>query len=175
MSRDKQELLLSVYQHLRTIAHGRMARERADHSFQGTDLLHQALFKLIGNGWLEAARDEQHLIALTVTAMRQELLDYAKARKTAKRDPGGHREPLDPWADQLEAGAGTDTLVLLEWCDEIDVALSERHGRVALLWLQGFTEAEIASLLEEPAATIAADVKAVRGFLKKRLARGGQP
>ena len=52
----------------------------------------------------------------------------------------------------MEAGAGIDTLGLLELCDEIDV-----------------------SLMHEPAATIVADLNAVRGFLKKRLARGNQP
>jgi hypothetical protein len=48
-SAAKAELLPLVYEELRGIARGRMAREPVEHTLQATALVHEAYLRLLGN------------------------------------------------------------------------------------------------------------------------------
>ena len=84
------ELLPLVYERLRDAASGLFRSERAEHTLQPTALVHEAYVKLINQREKERLGRDR-FCAIAAIAMQQVLTDHARARKTAKRDPGGDR------------------------------------------------------------------------------------
>ena len=77
-------MLPRIYEELKRIARLRRSRERADLTLSTEGLVHEAYLKLINNKGL-SWRDEQHFVALASRAIRQVLIDYARARNRTKR------------------------------------------------------------------------------------------
>ncbi len=87
-------LLPLVYEQLRKAAQLRLAGERAEHTLQATALVHEAYIKLVGVRYLPW-QGRAHFYAAAAEAMRQVLLDHAKARMRVKRAAGLRRIDLD--------------------------------------------------------------------------------
>jgi RNA polymerase sigma factor (TIGR02999 family) len=90
-----------VYRRLEVVAHARMARERRDHLLESSALVHEALLKLSHDGKIRLD-DRPEFFRAAVVAMRQILVDHARAAGRQKR--GGeaiHRVDLD--AVELDA------------------------------------------------------------------------
>jgi RNA polymerase sigma factor (TIGR02999 family) len=81
-----------VYQQLRNLARQRMANERPGHTLQATALVHEVYLKLLG-GEAPWANQKQFFFA-AAEAMRQILIDHARARAGQKRGGGRKRVPL---------------------------------------------------------------------------------
>src|SRR5260221_7849695 len=81
------ELTPLVYVELRRLAHRYPGRERADHSLQSTELVHEAYLRLIDQ---KEARwqDRAHFFAVSGQIMRRILVDHARARHRDKRGGG---------------------------------------------------------------------------------------
>ncbi|HSM61527.1 MAG TPA: ECF-type sigma factor, partial [Longimicrobiales bacterium] len=86
-----EALWARVYDELRRIAHRELAREgdgaRA-RTLSTTGLVHEAYFKLADAPGM-ALRDRNHFYGVACRAMRQVLVDRARARNAEKRS-GGH-------------------------------------------------------------------------------------
>ena len=82
-----------VYAELRDVARRRMADERAGHTLQATALVHEAYLKLMAGGEAPWAGRKQFFFA-AAEAMRQILIDHARARAGLKRGGGRKRVPL---------------------------------------------------------------------------------
>src|SRR5262245_16348547 len=89
-----EQLLPLVYEQLRKAAQLRIAGERAGHTLQATALVHEAYLKLMGPREIPW-HGRAHFYAAAAEAMRQVLLDHAKARGRAKRGGGLRRIDLD--------------------------------------------------------------------------------
>jgi RNA polymerase sigma factor (TIGR02999 family) len=86
-SKSADQLLPLVYEELRSLAWGRMARESPGQTLQPTALVHEAWMRLTGDKsrkW----NDRTHFFAAAATAMRRILVDNAR-RKRAERHGGG--------------------------------------------------------------------------------------
>ena len=88
----------AMYEELKRSARSQLRRSRQ--GFQTTALVHEAFLKLAGGAQLTAS-DRNHLLALSARAMRQVLVDDARARQSDKR--GGGREPVTLTA-RVDAG-----------------------------------------------------------------------
>lgn len=77
-----------VYRQLKGIAHARMAGERAGHLLHTTALVHEALLKLTQDGQVRL-EDRPEFFRAAAAAMRQILIDYARAARRQKRGGGG--------------------------------------------------------------------------------------
>ena len=88
-----ERLFPLVYDRLRRIAHNALQGERRDHTLGTTGLVHEAYLKLVDQTRIQY-RDRAHFFAIAARAMRQILVDFARARRAAKRD-AGERAPLD--------------------------------------------------------------------------------
>lgn len=109
-------LIPLVYQDLRRIAHRRLAGERPDHTLNTTAVVHEAYLHLVPQvtaTW----KDRVHFFAVAARVIRNVLIDYARARATAKRGAGALRIPL---REELDGGKPADTIELLA----LDQALS---------------------------------------------------
>jgi RNA polymerase sigma factor (TIGR02999 family) len=87
------QLFPLVYAELRNLARQRMANERAGHTLQATALVHEVYLKLLGSDGGPWASRKQFFFA-AAEAMRQILIDYARARGGLKRGGGRKRVPL---------------------------------------------------------------------------------
>jgi RNA polymerase sigma factor (TIGR02999 family) len=77
------ELLPVVYQELRRLAAAKLANEHPGQTLEATALVHEAWLKLT-DGSIEW-NDKTHFIRTAATAMRQILVDRARAKLTSKR------------------------------------------------------------------------------------------
>src|ERR1700722_13859275 len=81
----QERLLQLVYNELRRMAAGFLLREPPAHSWQTTDLTHEAITRLLGADVLGRADSRAHFFAVASRTMRQLLVEHARLRKTRKR------------------------------------------------------------------------------------------
>jgi RNA polymerase sigma factor (TIGR02999 family) len=76
-----------VYGELRSLAHRYLRHERPDHTLQSTALVHEAYLRLRKQG-IQEFENRAHFLAISAQLMRQILVEYARTRNAAKRNPG---------------------------------------------------------------------------------------
>lgn len=87
-------LFSRVYGDLRQIAQRRIAAQHGPVTISATGLVHEAYVKMVDGGdWV----DRSHFLAVAARAMREILIDRARARNAAKR--GGGQRPVTLHAD----------------------------------------------------------------------------
>jgi RNA polymerase sigma factor (TIGR02999 family) len=94
---DKQALtalMPLVYGELRRLAASHLGRERVGHTLQTTALVHEAYLRLVNQNEVQW-RNRAQFFAMAARMMRRILVDYARARRFAKRGGGAHLAPLD--------------------------------------------------------------------------------
>ena len=155
----------AVYDELKHSARAQLRRMRDN--FQTTALVHEAYLKLAGGAEL-AAVDRNHLLALSARAMRQVLVDDARARKADKR--GGGQDALTLTASLGNAErAAVDVLALDELLGSLHT-LDERAAQIVeLRYFGGYEEAEIAQMLGLSDRTVRRDWRKARAFLLAEL------
>lgn len=86
--RAGEELLLRVYEELRSLAAMHMARELPGHTLQPTALVHEAWLRLVGGAeWKWKGR--AYFFASAAQAMRRILIEHAR-RKAAVKHGGAY-------------------------------------------------------------------------------------
>lgn len=140
-----------LYDELKRIARGRMARERPGHTLNTNGLVHEAWLKLEGApaGW----RDRNHFYAAATEAMRRILVDGARRRMAAKRGCG----EIPVSADQVELFAPLPDERLLAVHEVLDRLEEENELNariVKLRYFGGMRHHEIAALLEIGETTV---------------------
>ena len=155
----------AVYDELKRAA--RLQLRRMQDNFETTALVHEAYLKL-GSAQL-AAQDRNHLLALSARAMRQVLVDDARARKADKRGGGQCALTLGVVADAGNAAA-LEVLKLDELLESLH-RLDERAAQVVeLRYFGGYTEVEVAGMLDISESTLRRDWRRARAFLMKEMA-----
>jgi RNA polymerase sigma factor (TIGR02999 family) len=151
----------AIYDELKRAARRQLRRMHDD--FQTTALVHEAYLKLAGGAQL-AAVNRNHLLALSARAMRQVLVDDARARKADKRGGGQHALTLTASIGNGDAAA-IEVLAL----DELLASLQKLDARAAqiveLRYFGGYEETEIAAMLGITDRTVRRDWRKARAFL----------
>ena len=164
------ELLPLVYDQLRAVARGQLARERPGHTLQATALIHEAWLKL-GDVGDAAPQDRAHFLALAARAMRQILVDHARRKKAGKRGGDWGRVTLDAALGHLQRDE-VDVLDVDEALERL-AAFDPRRARVVeLRYFGGLTMPEIAEALGVSQRTAEGDWFVARAWLRKELAAG---
>jgi len=161
-------LLEAVYPELRRIARMHMSRAQPGQTLQPTALLHEAFIKLAGsNGEF---KDRGHFFAVSASAMRQILVDHARAKVAEKRGGGAVAVPID---EAPVAVNGNPDLLLM-----VDIALSklaqtdERKARILeLRHFSGLSIDEIAETVGVSVATVGREIRFAEAWLKRELGR----
>lgn len=112
-STEVERLAPAAYDELRALAASFLRHERPDHTLQPTALVHEVYLKLAAYGPIPGGRT--HFLVLAANAMRQILVDHARARAAGKRSGSRRRVAL---SNAIPAGGMT-----LEDCVVIDDAL----------------------------------------------------
>jgi len=165
---DAERLLDQVYDQLHAIARSYFRHQRTDHTLQPTAVVHEAFMKLTASG-ATGYRDRAHFIAVAARAMRQVLVDHARARGTLKR--GGGRTAVV--LDEARAGDGAPAIVDMIALDEALDRLADldpRQARVVeLRFIGGLGVAETAAVLGVSPRTVELDWRMARAWLSRAL------
>jgi RNA polymerase sigma-70 factor, ECF subfamily len=150
-------LVSAVYDELRAMARHRLRGERADHTLQTTALVHEAYLKLLGPSALPW-QHRAHFFGACANAMRQILVEHARARNAHKR--GGGVAP-DAFADDSGACATSEDLDTVLAVDESLERLRAEDARAAevveLRFFAGLEMNEIAEALQTSERTVHRD------------------
>jgi RNA polymerase sigma-70 factor, ECF subfamily len=155
-----------VYEELHVIAVAAMRRERDGHTWQPTELVHEAFSRLVGQHHV-AWQNRHHFFGIAAQAMRRLLVDHARARKMLKRDGG---EQVTLTANVAESTVSdVDILDLNDALDRL-AELDIRQVRVVeLRYFAGLSIEETAEALEVSVATVKRDWAVARAFLRRAL------
>ncbi len=156
-----------LYKELRALVSRHMSRwERPGHTLSPTDVVHEAYLKLVQDK--SEFKDSGHLRAIVVTAARNLLVDYARAKKTQKRGGGRDRTTL---MDVYAIGQDFSLDVL-----DVNMAIEKlasswpRQARVAELRLFGeLTFDEIAEVMKHARQTVSDDWAFARAWLIRQM------
>jgi RNA polymerase sigma factor (TIGR02999 family) len=162
-----------VYNELRRLAKSHLRRERADHTLQGTALVHEAYMRLVDQRnvvW----RNRNHFYGLASELIRRILVDHARAKVAAKRGGNNLKLSLDEGltpADEkdLDLVALDDALQALARAD------AQQSRIVELRYFGGLTIEETADVLEISPATVKRDWAMAKAFLKREMLRNSRP
>ena len=164
-----EKLLPLVYDELRRRAGAYLRQERPGHTLQPTALVHEAYLKLVGGSSIDW-KDRAHFFGVAARAMRQVLVDHARARQTAKRGEGQVRVELDA-AGAVAAPARSLDLLDLDRALSRLAALDERQSRLVELRLfAGLTIEESAEVLQISHATVSREWKHAEAWLQREIA-----
>lgn len=164
MSPSDFELDPEVYTYLRNLSN-RIHRGRSGHeSIRPTELLHEAWMKASASSTEYQSRE--HFLAVATTAMRQILVDRARARMTARRGGEWSRVTLSGLAQDDDP---VDVLQLDETLKKLE-ALDPRAARVVVLrTFGGMTQPEIAEVMEVSERSIRRTWRFAKAFLTINL------
>jgi RNA polymerase sigma factor (sigma-70 family) len=187
----REDLWSLVYDELRRLASGQMARERGAHTLQPTALVHEAWLRLLGHGprdWESRA----HFFGVAAEAMRRILVEHARRLGRLRRGGGLQRvHPRAAAADRTDTGAAADgcwdeLLAGLETSHRLaddlaalDEALARmqatgRHDRkcevVKLRFFAGLTNEQVAEVLDTSVSSVKRDWEFAKAWLTRALA-----
>ena len=163
-----EQLMPLVYEELRQMARRYMRRQPSGHTFQTTELIHEAYLKI-------AKQDDQnwqnraHFFGVAAQAMRHILVDYARSKNSQKR--GGLAEKIT-LADSLAVSANDSSeIVALDDALKQLAILDERKSRVVeMKFFGGLNIEEIAVVMKISPETVKRDWRFARTWLLRELA-----
>jgi RNA polymerase sigma factor (TIGR02999 family) len=164
-------LMPDAYQELRRLAAAYLRRERPGQTLQPTALVHEAYLRLAKDKpgrWQNRA----HFCAIAANAMRQILVERARARAAIKRGGG---QPKVTLIENLDAGGGTspapvDLLAVDQALDRLAALDAQQARIVELRYFGGLSVEETAEALGISPATVKRDWSVARAFLAQQLA-----
>jgi RNA polymerase sigma factor (TIGR02999 family) len=93
-SQSTNELIPFVYQELRRLAAGRLAREASGQTLQATALVHEAYLRLAGGKNPQQWNNRGHFFGAAAEAMRRILVENARRKSSQKRGAGAAKVEL---------------------------------------------------------------------------------
>jgi RNA polymerase sigma factor (TIGR02999 family) len=167
-----EQLMPLVYDELRGIARGLMARERPGHTLQPTALVHEAYVRLVDQTRVEW-RGRTHFRAIGARVMRRILIDHARRRGGLKR--GGDRQRVT-LGDSLAYGSDAEidlaeVVSLHDALEQLGDVDARQARTLELRFFGGLTAAEIAEVLDVSKRTVEGDLMHGRAWLKRTLSR----
>ena len=167
------ELLSLVYDHLRRIARGQLARGWRSTTLTPTALVHEVYVQLANETGVEW-QHRSHFFAISARAMRRVLVDHARERNAQKRAGGRPHLALH----EIQIGVDTQAELIVA-VDEALTSLERFNARLARVvecrYFAGLTEDETASALGTSLRTVQRDWMRARAWLLKALGARSEP
>jgi RNA polymerase sigma factor (TIGR02999 family) len=148
-----EQLLPLVYEELRKLASAKMAQQPPGQTLQATALVHEAWLKVAGApraSW----NDRQHFFRAAAEAMRQILIDRARAKQRLKR--GG--DPVRVSLEDVDLAADAEPEALLLVDEALQMLARESPDKAELVKLRFY----IGLSVEETAQALGVSEKTVK-------------
>ena len=163
------QLMPLIYDELRRMAKRYMRGQPAGHTLQTTALIHEAYLKL-ANREDHEWQNRAHFFGVAAHAMRNILVDYARARQADKRGGEARAVSLDEAA--MVSGDRAAEVVALDDALNTLAKLAPRQSRVVeLRYFGGLSVEETAAVLKISAETVTRDWRMAKAWLLRELQR----
>ena len=160
-------LMPLVYDELRRIARNQVRHERPNQTLQPTALVHEAWLRLMSSRGL-SPENRAHFLGIAANAMRQILVERARARNALKRDGRRHRLTLDEGMLR-DSGRPIDVEALDEALTRLAETQPEYARIVELRFFAGLTVEEAAEALNMSPATLKRRWTLAKAWLLREL------
>jgi RNA polymerase sigma factor (TIGR02999 family) len=162
-------LMPLVYGELRRLAHYYLQQERSDHTLQSTALVHEAYARLVGQNVPEW-QNRAHFFGVAAHLMRQILVDYARAHRTAKRGAGVCKLTLDD-LDSEPQPSDVDLIALDDALQDLARLDPQQSRVVELRFFAGLSIEDTSEVLGISSSTVKRDWNTARVWLYRELNR----
>lgn len=164
-------LVALLYDELRWLAHRHLLREVDRTPLSTTELVHEALLKLIGGAQLPD-RSRRYFLGSASRAMRQVLVGEARRRKALKRSSGRTPVSADSVASPDLSEESVDSIIAVHHALEELAQFDPRLERVVeCRFFGGLSVEETAHVLGTSERTVKRDWRKARAWLHHRLGR----
>jgi RNA polymerase sigma factor (TIGR02999 family) len=165
------DLFPLVYDDLRRIARNHLRSERNGHTLDTVALVHETYLSL-ADGDAVSVRERARFFALASRAMRNILIDHARARKAVKRGGDQVRVTLTAGVASESPGALADIVDLHRALERLGERDPRMEQVVECKVFGGMTTKETAEALDIGVRTVEKDWTLARAFLHKELTGG---
>jgi RNA polymerase sigma-70 factor (ECF subfamily) len=162
-----------VYDELRRLAGSYLRHERDGHTLQPTALVHEAYFRLVGDQHPEF-QNRAHFLGVAAQAMRQILVDHARARNADKRGGGQALFSLDECMDSPVERS--EAMIRVD--DALQTLAAQEPHKAQLIEMRffgGMTAEESAEVLHLPVQKVRAQLRIAQAWLKRELENRPSP
>ncbi len=160
-------LLPMVYEELKELAHGRLARQGARRALETTELVHEAWLRLTPTADIDW-QGRRHFFGVAARAMRNVMVEEARRRLSLKRDGVASEAGLDELAlpTNLEPA---EVLAVAEALERFQAEHPVAGEVVVQRCFGGLTMPEVAEVLGRSLATAEREWRFARAWLKQVL------
>ena len=167
-----------VYDDVRRLARQQLARERGNHTLQGTALVNEAFLRLAGQR-VSQWQNRSQFLALAAQIMRRVLVDYARQRNAQRRGDGAQKVSLHDTAAVLEVehaqalaafeDESVDVLAIDSALTRLEKFDAGQSRIVELRYFGGLTVEETAEVTGVSPATVKREWSMARAWLRREL------
>lgn len=164
------KLMPLIYAELRKMAKRYMGQQNPGHTLQTTALIHEAYLRMVKQKE-KHFENRAHFFGVAAQAMRHILVDYARARQSAKRGGGIRHVSLEEVA-LVTPERAAELVAFDEALKELE-ELSKRQSRVVeLRYFGGLSVDETATVLAVSPETVMRDWNMAKTWLHRALRNG---
>lgn len=166
----RERALALLYDDLLRLARAELARHRRGNTLDTRALVNEVYLKLFERSGL-AYENRVHFYATAARAMRQVVIDYARARLAERRGGGAEHVDLDALEGHaLPIDAQAEHLLAIDSALRKLADLDDRLVKVVeMRFFAGMEIRDIAELLGVSEPTIKRDTRAAKAFLHREL------
>ncbi|MDZ4813452.1 MAG: ECF-type sigma factor [Pseudomonadota bacterium] len=170
----RSQLMQRVHQDLMRIAHAELSRHQRGETLNTRALVNEAYLKLFAGQGGEY-HSSHHFFATAAKAMRQVVIDYARARVAERRGAGAVHIALDDLeAESIPVDAQAERLVAIDAALRKLADLDERLAQVMeMRFFAGMEVEDVARALEVSVPTVVRDTRTAKAFLQRELDLAG--
>lgn len=157
-------LIPIVYRELKALASRQLAREWRMNHLQTTEIVNEACVKLLGQHAVDW-QNRGHFFAIAAQLMRRILVDHARRRNAAKRDPG---PVVEIWSETQPQQI--DVILVDQALERLSTRFPRHAQVVEMRFFGGLEWNEIAQVLDISLATVERDWRFAKAWLQNRMA-----
>lgn len=164
-----EQLMPLVYEELRRMARSFMRKQPSGHTFQTTELIHEAYLK-ISAGKEKQWQNRAHFFGVAAKAMRHILVDYARSKSRGKRGGWQNRVTLVEDA-AVSSGRSAEIVALDDALNQLAVYDERKVRVVEMKFFGGLKTEEIAEVLKISPETVKRDWSFAQTWLLRELGK----
>ncbi len=165
-ARSMDQVFAKVYPTLRALAGARMHDAAGESTLSPTALVHETYLKLIGAEHLDLT-DRHHFFACAARAMRQILIDHARARASQRR--GGAAAKVDMESVDVAGEPDHDLLDLDTTLNQLDAIDTKLRELVEMRVFAGLTLEQLAETSGRSLRSVNRDWQRARALMMAQM------